>query len=231
LGEPVEPNLPKGAGSEVLRSIMLQSTRMFDVHEINDRRTAAGANPATGVWLWGQGHPPAMPTFKEKFGVASGAMITGVDLLRGIATLLGWDSLDVPGMTSFHDTDYAGQGRATCDAIDRFDLVVTHVESPDEASHQADVATKVAAIEAIDRHVVGPVLEKLRAESEWRLLLLPDHPTNLATRRHGYAPTPFAMTGTGVSSQGASKYSERSASTGRKVEHGHELMDLFLGKI
>jgi 2,3-bisphosphoglycerate-independent phosphoglycerate mutase len=229
LDDPIEPNLPRGKGADVLKSIMTQSVRMFDVHEINDRRTAAGANPVTGVWLWGQGHPPAMPTFAQKFGIERGAMITGVDLLRGLAALLGWETLVVPGMTSFHDTDYAGQGRATCDAIDAFDIVVTHVESPDEASHQADVATKISAIEAIDRHVVGPVVEKLRASGVWRLLILPDHPTNIATRKHGYAPTPFAMAGTGIAAEKAADYSERSAADGRKVENGHELMNLFLG--
>jgi 2,3-bisphosphoglycerate-independent phosphoglycerate mutase len=228
LDEPVEPNLPSGTGSQVLKSIITQSQRMFDVHEINDRRVAAGANPATQVWLWGQGHPPAMPTFEQRFGIKAGAMITGVDLLRGLAALLGWKSLQVPGMTSFHDTDYAGQGRATCDAIDQFDIVVTHIESPDEASHQADVKTKVAAIEAIDQHVVGPMLEKLRGLDSWRVMVLPDHPTNLATRKHGYAPTVFAMAGTNLPAEKAANYSERSAAGGRKIEHGHELMQQFL---
>src|SRR5690606_15213549 len=132
--------------------------------------------------------------------VSRGAMITGVDLLRGLANLLGWDVLEVEGMTSFHDTDYAGQGIATVDAIDKYDIVLSHIEAPDEASHQADWRTKVEAIEHIDRHVVGPVLDKLRSFPEWRILVMPDHPTNIATRKHGYAPSPFAMAGTRVRS-------------------------------
>lgn len=230
LDEPVADHLPKGKGAELLRSILTQSQRMFDVHEVNQSRTARGLNPATQVWLWGQGHPPAMPRFSERFGVDTGAMITGVDLLRGLANLLGWTNLQVPGMTSFHDTDYVGQGQATCDALDRFDIVVSHIESPDEASHQADWKTKCAAIESIDRYIVGPVLNKLQTFPEWRLLVMPDHPTNISTRKHGYAPTLFAMCGTGLSPGGARSYNESEASKGETVSHGHQLMGRFLSR-
>lgn len=228
LDEPIANHLPTGTGADVLKSIMTQSQRMFDVHEINKSRARKGQNPATQVWLWGQGHPPAMPTFADRFGIQAGAMITGVDLLRGLAVLLGWDVLNVPGMTSFHDTDYVGQGEATCDALGQYDVVVSHIESPDEASHQADWKTKRAAIEAIDLHVVGPVLARLQQYKEWRLLVLPDHPTNIATRKHGYAPTLFAMMGTGLSPNGATAYSERQAVNGLRIDAGHELMTRFL---
>src|SRR5215211_9270149 len=152
-----------------------------------------------------------MSKFKEKFRVDRGVMITGVDLLRGLAVLLGWENLNVEGMTSFHDTNYAGQGQATAAALDKYDLVFSHVEAPDEASHQADWKTKVEAIEHIDRYVVGPVLTKLRTFHEWRILVMPDHPTNIATRKHGYAPSPFALAGTRVKSLRPSPYSERNA--------------------
>jgi 2,3-bisphosphoglycerate-independent phosphoglycerate mutase len=156
-------------------------------------------------------------------------MITGVDLLRGLALLMGWSVLDVPGITSFHDTDYIGQGRATAAALDRYDIVLSHIEAPDEASHQADWKTKIAAIESIDRHVVGPVLAKLRTFEQWRLLVLPDHPTNIATRKHGYSPTCWAMTGTGIAASGAD-YSEASAARGLALEQGHELMSRFISR-
>jgi 2,3-bisphosphoglycerate-independent phosphoglycerate mutase len=230
LDEPTAANLPAGPGSNLLKSIITQSQRMFDVHEVNKSRVAKGLNAATQVWLWGQGHPPAMPKFVDRFGIKRGAMITGVDLLRGLANLMGWSNLTVPGMTSFHDTDYVGQGEATCDALDQFDIVVSHVESPDEASHQADWKTKRAAIEAIDLHVVGPVLEKLKTFPEWRLLVLPDHPTNIATRKHGYAPTLFAMCGTGLSPNGATAYAESQAKSGMTIAQGHDLMAAFLGR-
>ena len=227
--EPIANHLPTGTGSEILRRIMERSADLLARHEVNEARRKAGLNLATQVWLWGQGHAPNMPTFADRFGVRGGAMITGVDLLRGLATLLGWTNLTVPGMTSFHDTDYAGQGRATAAALDDYDLVFSHVESPDEASHQADWETKVEAIEHIDRFVVGPVLEKLRTFPEWRILVMPDHPTNIATRKHGYAPSPFAMAGTRVKSLRPLPYSERNAAAGDlKIERGHELMEYFL---
>jgi 2,3-bisphosphoglycerate-independent phosphoglycerate mutase len=226
--EPIEMNLPVGKGSEVLRQIMERSSDLFARHEINRARIAAGQRPATQVWLWGQGHAPNMPAFRQRFGVESGCMITGVDLLRGLAVLLGWDVHEVDGMTSFHDTNYAGQGRETAAMLDKHDLVFSHVEAPDEASHQADWKTKVAAIEHIDKHVVGPTLEKLRSFPEWRILVMPDHPTNIATRKHGYAPSPFVMAGTGVTNVNAGPYSEKNAATGVHLERGHQLMEYFL---
>jgi len=170
-----------------------------------------------------------MPKFVDRFGVRSGCMITGVDLLRGLAVLLGWDVREVEGMTSFHDTNYKGQGEATADALDKFELVFSHIEAPDEASHQADWKTKVEAIEHIDRYVVGPVLEKLKTFDEWRILVMPDHPTNIATRKHGYAPSPFCMAGTRVRSLRQMAYSEANAAANDlKIERGHELMEYFL---
>ena len=219
LDEPLDRWLPTGEGSDVLRDIIAKSVATL---------AASDAGPATSVWLWGQGHPPAMPTFAERFGVSNGAMISGVDLLRGLSNLLGWQVVDVPGMTSFHDTDYAGQGRATVEALKKFDLVLSHVESPDEASHQAEVKTKIAAIEAIDEHVVGPVLAALRQEKAWRLLVLPDHPTNVATRKHGYAPTLYAMAGTGIAAGGATAYDESQAARGVAFPQGDLLMPAFL---
>jgi 2,3-bisphosphoglycerate-independent phosphoglycerate mutase len=227
--EPIAKHVPKGKGSELLRQIMDRSAELYRNHDINAVRTDTGHNPATQVWLWGQGHAPALPTFHDRFGVAPGCMITGVDLLRGLAALLGWENLSVEGMTSFHDTNYAGQGQATADALDRYDIVFSHIEAPDEASHQADFKTKVEAIEAIDEHIVGPVLAKLRTFREWRILVMPDHPTNIRTRKHGYAPTPFAMAGTRVRGVVSKPYSERNAAASDvKIERGHELMEYFL---
>lgn len=226
---PVAGYLPKGQGAEVLNDIMARSARLFGGHEINLARRQVGLNPASQVWLWGQGKTPFLDKFVKRFGVAKGCMITGVDLLRGIARLIGWDVHEVAGMTSFHDTDYAAQGRETAAMLEKYDIVVSHVESPDEASHQADWKTKVEAIEAIDQHVVGPVLEKLKTYPEWRILVLPDHPTNIATRKHGYAPTCFAMAGTRVTSLRRNPWSEKhSAESDLQIKHGHELMEFFL---
>jgi 2,3-bisphosphoglycerate-independent phosphoglycerate mutase len=227
--EPAAKYLPSGKGSEVLLRIIERSRDVFANHPINQQRRAKKQNPATQAWLWGQGHAPDMPKFTERFGVQHGAMITGVDLLRGLAVLLGWDVLEVAGMTSFHDTDYAGQGRATAAAVDKYDLVFSHIEAPDEASHQADYKTKIDAIEHIDRYVVGPVLEKLKAFPQWRILVMPDHPTLISNRKHGYGPAPFAMAGSGVRSVPRGKYCEKSAAASNLyLERGEELMEYFL---
>lgn len=227
--EPAAKWAPRGKGSEILNQIMDRSKELLADHPINQARRARGINPATQVWLWGQGHAPAIPTFEKRFGVKTGCMITGVDLLRGLAVLLGWDVHEVDGMTSFHDTNYVGQGKDTAAMLDKYDLVLSHVEAPDEASHQADWKTKVEAIEHIDKYVVGPVLEKLRTFPAWRILVLPDHPTNIATRKHGYAPTLFEMAGTGVMNVKPGAYSEKNAAaSGLHFEKGHELMQYFL---
>ena len=221
--------LPQGEGSDTLRRIIERSRTLFANHPVNQNRRARGINQATQVWLWGQGHAPALPKFVDRFGVARGCMITGVDLLRGLAVLLGWDVHEVAGMTSFHDTNYAGQGRDTAAMLDPYDLVFSHIEAPDEASHQADWKTKIAAIEHIDQHVVGPVLEKLKSFPEWRIMVLPDHPTNIATRKHGYAPTPFAIAGTGIITGSGLPYSEKNGlGSGLNLERGYDLMERFL---
>ncbi len=227
--EPIARHLPRGRGADLLNRIMDRSANLFRDNEINEVRRSTGHNPATQVWLWGQGHAPNLPTFRSRFSVERGCMITGVDLLRGLASLLGWDIHEVDGMTSFHDTNYAGQGADTAKMLDKYDLVFSHIEAPDEASHQADYKTKVQSIEAIDEHVVGPVLKKIQSFKDWRILVMPDHPTNIATRKHGYAPPPFAMAGTRVTSVRQHPYSERNAAASDlKIERGHELMEYFL---
>ncbi len=237
--EPWEPHLPRGGeGSEVLRRLMLRSREVLAGHEVNRARIEQGLRPATMTWLWGQGTRPRVPSFKERFGVR-GAMITSVDLLAGIAAYIGWDRLDVPGLTSYHDTDYAAQGRATVDAIHQHDLVCSHVESPDELSHQGDWKTKVAALEAIDREIVGPVARELEEKfgdpqkdpgaKGWRLLVMPDHYTLCSTRKHDATPVPFLMAGAWVRSLVQRPFSEAAAlESDLRIEHGHDLMEYFL---
>ena len=228
--EAIEDYLPAGEGSEMLNTIMAMSQKLFDGHEINMVRRDNGLNPASQVWFWGQGHAPTLPSFEKKFGLASGCMITSVDLLRGLGALLGWTNREVQGMTSFHDTNYKGQGEATAAALDEFDIVVSHIEAPDEASHQADIRTKISSIEAIDKHIVKPVLAKLKTFDEWRIMVLPDHPTYIKTRKHGNAATPFTIGGTRVSAgrQFPSYNEKNAAASDLKIELGHELMEYFL---
>ncbi len=235
------PKPGAGASARQAADIMCRLMELARVylptHPVNAARVAAGKRPANMCWIWGQGLRPNLPSFKERFGLR-GAMTTAVDLLAGIATLIGWDRLDVPGATSYHDNDYAGQGRASCEALDEYDIVCCHVESPDEASHQGDWKTKVATIESIDRHVVGPIAAKLAtfgdpekdsAAEGWRLLLLPDHFTLVSTRKHDNTPVPILMAGSWVRSAVQRPYSEEaSAQSDLCVDPGDQLMEYFL---
>lgn len=236
--EPWARHLPTGGeAGDGLRRLIEISQRILPDHMVNVVRREAGLRPANSAWIWGQGTRPAMPLFADRFHLR-GAMITAVDLLAGIAALMGWDRLHVPGVTSYHDTDYGAQGRATCDAIDDYDIVCCHVEAPDEASHQGDHATKVAAIEAIDEHIVGPIARKLREfgdpESDssargWRLLILPDHYTLVSTRKHDPTPPPFLMAGSWVRSVVPHMFTEADAARADlHIAKGHELMEYFL---
>jgi len=230
LGESMRNYLPTGSDhADLLERMIAQSEVFFADHEINHTRRELGDMPATHVWPWGQGQRPQMDSFEQRFGCC-GAMITAVDLLAGIASFIGWDRLDVPGQTSYHDTDYTAAGRAAVDAIADYDVVCIHVESPDEASHAADAATKVAAIEAIDRHIVGPIYDALAAHwPEYRILYLPDHYTAVSTRKHDATPVPFAACGHRLSGLANRPFSEHNAqNSDLHIEYGHELMEYFL---
>lgn len=229
-GEPIRDYLPSGSlHDELLQRLIAQSEVFLSGHEINRDRLEMGELPVTHLWPWGQGKRPTMPSFLDRFGLR-GAMITAVDLLAGIAGFIGWDRLDVPGQTSYHDTDYAAAGRHAIDALAAYDIVCVHIEAPDEASHASDARTKVAAIEAIDEHVVGPILEALRSQGDdWRMLYLPDHYTSVASRKHDPTPVPFAMIGNRVRSVLHRPFSEANAAqSDLRVAHGHELMEYFL---
>lgn len=220
-------------GAAAVTNLMEEARAYLPGHPLNRARIASGKRPANAAWIWGQGLRPSMPSFRETFGGRSGAMITAVDLLAGIARFIGWDRVDSPGITSYHDSDYAMQGRVTCEAIERYDVVCTHVESPDEASHQGDWRTKVAAVEAIDEHVVGPVVRHLKAHHAdgWRVLVMPDHYTLVSTRKHDATPVPWLISGSDVRGAGRSvRYSERAAAgpESRRVNPGDGIMSLFL---
>ena len=229
-GEPIAAFLPSGGPHAAsLRQMIEHSAFLFEDHEINRTRCDLGQLPATHVWPWGQGRKASMEKFVRRFGLR-GALITAVDLLAGLAAFIGWDRLPVSGQTSYHDTDYAAAGRGAIDALDHYDLVCVHVESPDEAAHAADGQTKVAAIEAIDRDIVGPLHDGLsHLGPAYRILYLPDHYTCVASRKHDPTPVPFAMCGRRVNSVLKQPFSEANAgASDLHVDFGHELMEYFL---
>src|SRR5579875_2505569 len=154
--QPVVEHLPRGPGSDLLRDLMTRASAVLEVHPVNRARIAAGKKPANAIWLWGQGRAPAVPKFIDVHGL-SGAIISAVDLVRGVGVLAGWTRIEVPGATGYLDTDYAAKGRAAVRALDDFDIVCVHVEAPDEASHEGRAAAKIEALERIDREIVGPV--------------------------------------------------------------------------
>jgi 2,3-bisphosphoglycerate-independent phosphoglycerate mutase len=223
--------MPKGKGSDILISLIEKSHEVLKDHDVNLTRKDLGENVASHIWLWGQGKAANIPSFQSRFN-KSGAMITAVDLLRGIANLLGWTNIQVPGITSYHDTDYAAQGKYTCDALDQFDIVCCHVEAPDEASHAANYSEKIESIEMIDTHVVGPVLKKLQTYGDWRLLIMPDHATQCTTRKHHDAPVPFTIAGGGngiIHSVHQRPYTEEAANASDlHIQNGYDLMEYFL---
>jgi 2,3-bisphosphoglycerate-independent phosphoglycerate mutase len=225
----IAEHLPMGAGACDLRELMTRSENLFAAAEVNQRRRARGELPATQIWLWGQGKRPALQAFRERYGVR-GAVITAVDLLRGIGRLIGWDVIEVAGATGYLDTDYAAKGRAAIAALDRYDFVTVHVEATDEASHEGHVDEKVLALERIDEHIVGPVHAALRKRGDYRLLVSPDHPTFLRTKTHSHGFVPFAMCGTGLAPDGSTTYDELAAAlTGLQFPRGCELMGTFTG--
>lgn len=227
-GEAVSRHLPRGKGSDEIRVLMERSQELLAQHDVNLVRRELGENPATSIWLWGQGPMPKLDRFKDRFGLR-GVGIGAVDLFRGVAVCMGWSLVDVPGATGFIDTNYRGKGEAAVAALDEYDIVAVHVEAPDEAGHMGDWAEKVAAIERVDEYVVGPVLAKLKTFDEWRVLVAPDHPTPVGKKTHTADPPPFCMAGTHVRSVQHLPFDEASArESDLRVDPGHELMEYFL---
>ncbi len=225
----IDENLPLGSGACDLRALMEKSVELFAKSEANQQRATAGELPATQAWLWGQGSRPDFVPFVDRYGVRS-AVITAVDLLRGIGKLLGWDIIEVDGATGYLDTDYAAKGRAAIEALNSdYDFVVVHVEATDEASHEGDAPAKVKALEEIDEKIVGPVHEHLKSLGDYRILVCPDHPTFLRTKTHSHGYVPFAMCGLGVEASESESYDEFvAAESGTTIDAGHELMGRFL---
>ncbi len=211
---PIADYLPRGKDAELLSALMDAAKPLLVSHPVNLKRIAEGKRPANMIWLWGQGPAPAMPTFQEKFGM-SGAMISAVDLLKGIGVYAGLEVIDVPGATGTIDTNYKGKVEAALDALKRVDFVYLHVEAPDEAAHEGDLELKIRALELLDRNVVGPIVAGLKAGGEdWRVILLPDHATPIEIKTHSHDPVPFAVMGTGIRPDSVQSFDEVAAKEG-----------------
>jgi 2,3-bisphosphoglycerate-independent phosphoglycerate mutase len=222
-GRPVAEFLPRGPGSELLRELMARSEAVLQEHPVNAARRSRGETPATTIWLfWGSGPLPNMPSFRQSYGLRA-ALTSGVDLLRGLAQIVGMDVLEIPGVTDGMDNDYAAQGTGAMAALDKYDLVVSHIEAPDEAAHSGSIDDKIAAIQEVDKEVVSLIRDW--PGDDLRALILPDHPTPTKTRTHSAEPVPFILWGSGFSASGASGYSEAEArKTGIFIEEGYNII-------
>jgi 2,3-bisphosphoglycerate-independent phosphoglycerate mutase len=218
---------PKGGGALFLDNLMSKSETVLRNHPVNRRRIDQGKLPATSIWLfWGGKKTADLPAFKEVYK-KDAIMTSGVDLLRGIAAMAGIQNLHIPGVTGGMDTDYEAQIKGALQALKEHDVVIVHVESPDEAGHAGSLEEKIKALESIDKQMVKPLLEY--ADEPMRLLILPDHPTPVAVKTHTPEAVPFILYGPGIESNGSRSYSEKEAEgTGFFINQGHSLMSKLL---
>jgi 2,3-bisphosphoglycerate-independent phosphoglycerate mutase len=205
--------------------------RFLPESPVNRRRQREGKKPANAIWLWGQGKAPALLPMTDRFGLR-GSVISAVDLMKGIGFYAGLEIIDVPGATGYLDTNYAGKAESALREISRKDFVYVHLEAPDEASHNGNLKDKIRAIEDFDRKIVGPILRGLEPFPDFRVLVLPDHPTPIVLKTHSPDPVPFVIFSSEdrkKPSLEGSSFDENSAQkTGFFLDRGHELMEKFI---
>ncbi len=225
-GQEVEPFLPRGDGAEQLRELMEAAGRILDAHPLNDRRRQEGKPPANMIWLWGQGTAPSLPTIEERFGVR-GAVISAVDLVKGLGKYAGLEAVDVPGATGFLDTDYGAKAKSALAALADRDFAYVHVEAPDEASHMGDTSAKVQAIERIDSRLLSRLLRELKGREDFRMLVMPDHATPLEIRTHSSDPVPFLLFDSRQEKEIAGSFREEAEPGASPVEAWHLMARLL----
>lgn len=230
IGKDIADYLPTGRGEEFLRQVMRDSVDVLDCHNINKERVANGKKPANSIWLWGQGKKPQIPKFKGKYGI-DGALVSAVDLTKGLGICAGFEILKVPGVTGYIDTNYAGKAEHSLSALENVDFVYIHVEAPDEAGHSGNYKDKIKAIEDLDALVVGTVLRGAKSLEEYRILLMPDHPTPIEVRTHTDEPVPFVIFDSRVKRKNESVGFDESILKRKDimvVNEGYRLMDYFI---
>lgn len=228
-GRQIKKYLPRGEDAKLLLSLMEASRKILPEHEVNHVRLDLKENPANMIWLWGQGKRPNLPLLKDKYGIASGAVISAVDLIKGIGLLAGLEVIKVVGATGYYDTNYRGKADAAIFALQEKDFVYVHVEAPDEASHNGELQQKIIAIERFDELIVGTILKAFKGREDFRVLLMPDHATPVSLRTHTADNVCFAMFGKGISASGAGGFNEIEAQkSGIAIEKASILMDRLI---
>ncbi|MBX3179528.1 MAG: cofactor-independent phosphoglycerate mutase [Candidatus Hydrogenedentes bacterium] len=224
----VAPWLPRGDGAAMIHAMMARSREILPELAVNKRRAADGKLPANSIWLWGQGKAPEMESYASRFGI-TGAVISAVDLVKGIGVCAGLDVINVPGATGWIDTNYEGKVQAGLKALDDHDFVYIHLEAPDETAHQGRADLKIQAIEDFDARIVAPCLAYLDSHPDLRILVAPDHFTTIQTKTHAGGPVPFALCGAGVRPDTNTVYSERAAAaSGVLIEEGYTLVERLI---
>ncbi len=229
-GQAVKGYLPKGDAGAPLIELMEKSYRILKDHPVNVERIKAGKNPANSIWLWGQGRRPVLPAFEKKFGL-KGSVVSAVDLLRGIGICAGMAVPKVEGATGYLDTNFEGKVEAVLEELKRGqDFAYLHLEAPDECGHRREVEGKVKAIEMIDKRVLLPLIAGLESFDDYKVMVLPDHPTPLALGTHSSDPVPYLIYHKkGLRHSGVESFDEdRAALAGDFVEEGHTLIGRFL---
>jgi 2,3-bisphosphoglycerate-independent phosphoglycerate mutase len=230
-GKEITAYFPSGEGSQKLKELIDKSRDILKDHPVNKKRIEEGKNPATSIWLWGQGVAPTMPTFKELYGL-TGSVISAVDLVKGIGKYAGLDVIDVPGATGYLDTNYEGKVDYALESLNEVDLTMIHIESTDETGHVGDAKLKIQAIEDFDERVVGRVLDGIKKFGDYKILVMSDHPTPIDLRTHVNEPVPYAI----YSSEDESVkndsyvYTEKSAVLSEEyVNSGWKLVSMLIG--
>ena len=229
-GKVIGPHLSTAETARPLLEMMEKSFDLLKNHPVNKTRVAAGRRPANCIWLWGEGKRPALRPFEALYGI-KGGMVSAVDLLKGIANCAGMEVAEVPGATGYIDTDFEGKAKAALDLLTRNDLVYVHFEAPDECGHRNEPENKVKAIEMIDSQVLPILEEGLEQYEDYKILLLPDHPTPIVTRTHASDPVPYLLYQKSVPKTGVDTINEETAkATGIYMENGPAMMPHFLGQ-
>lgn len=229
-GKVISEYLPKDKDAEFYRALQEKSYELLKDHPVNLKRIKEGKNPANSIWLWGEGTKPLLDNFEQKFG-KKGAMVCAVDLLKGIAISAGLKLYEVEGATGGVVTNFLGKGETALKALlDGNDFVYVHIEAPDESGHQGNVKAKINAIEQIDQNIVGTLFNGLtKAKEDFAIMVLPDHPTPIATKTHAKEPVPFMIYSSTRDLGANESYSEKDAEkTGYFIPVGSDLIKEFL---
>ena len=229
-GKEIADYLPVGNGEDILRELMLQAAGILENHPVNKERIKRGDKAANSIWFWGQGKKLDLPTFKQKYAL-DGALVSAVDLMRGIGISAGFKILEVPGITGYLDTNYEGKAEGALKALEQVDIVYIHVEAPDEAGHAGNYEDKIRAIEDFDARVVGNVLKGLVVFDEYRVLILPDHATPIEAKTHTDEPVPFVIYDSRMKRTNENASFDESITERNDIlvfEEGHKLMDYFI---